>query len=55
MNRVLFEEMFYYLMHRTVIMFAPSSMGDRLKKRYIPFSINEKIMWKLHAGEGLIK
>ena len=50
MNRQLFEELLYYLMHRTIVLFAPSSVGEKLRKKYIPQSRNEKVMWELQAG-----
>lgn len=42
-------------MHRTLVLFAPSIIaGDKVqKKKYIPFSDNEKIMFKLYEKESL--
>ena len=55
MNRQMFEEMLYYLMHRTIVLFAPSSVGQKMRKKYIPQSRNEKLMWDLQAGESPIR
>jgi len=43
----------YYLMHRTIVVFCGAGLGlglgEKVSKKYIPYSGNEKIMWKLHA------
>ena len=53
-NRVLFEEILFSLLHHTLPLFTSTDRkGGSYKKVYLPVSDNEKQLWKMKAHKNV--